>query len=106
MPARTLIRLLLPALAVFVCAIGPRVAGAMPLPRLAVSLAPGIAPADAFRDLRASGAADGVVVLPVMTARIGSDGAVPAPPEVPTGRFYLHVRLEVGPVPGLSLIHI
>jgi hypothetical protein len=88
------------ALIVLVCAPGPRVAGAAPLPRLAVSLAPGVAPADAFRVIQTSGAADAVVVLPAVSARIGSDGTVPATPDIPPGRFYLHLKLEIGPVPG------
>lgn len=93
-------RLLLAALAVLSCALGPRIAGAAPLPRLAVSLAPGVAPADAFRLIQSSGVADAVVVLAPVSARVGSDGTVPTPTEVPPGRFYLHLKLEVGAVPG------
>ncbi len=87
------------ALLVFVCALSPRVAAAAPLPRLAVSLAPGIAPAEAMRILQDSGSANAVVVLPV-AARIGSDSATAAVPELAQGRFYVHVKLEVGSVPG------
>ena len=100
MPARNLSRLLLPALAVLACAIAPRDAAAAALPRLAVSLARGIDPAEASRVIQASGAADAVVVLPAVSARIGSEAAVPAASDLPQGRFFLHLALEIGPVPG------
>jgi hypothetical protein len=88
------------ALLVLVCALGPLDAAAAPLPRLAVSVARGIDPAEAFRVIQTSGAAGAVVVLPAVTARIGSDGTAPASPEIPPGRFYLHLKLEIGPIPG------
>ncbi len=100
MPAKTPTRLLLPALALLVCASIPRDAVAGALPRLAVSIARGVDPAEAFRVIQASGAADPVVILPAVHARIGSEAALPVPLELPHGRFFLHLRLEIGPVPG------
>ena len=83
-----------------VCALAPRAAAAAPLPRLAVSLPPGIVPAEASRIIDASGLTGAVVVLPAAAARVGSEAVVPASPELLAGRFFLHLALEVGPVPG------
>jgi hypothetical protein len=92
--------LLHPVLAVLVFAAATPDAAAGPLPRLAVSLARGIDPAEAVRVIQASGAADAVVVLPAVGARIGSEATMPAQSDLPQGRFFLHLTLEVGPVPG------
>jgi hypothetical protein len=91
---------LLSAIAMVVFASFPRDAVAAALPRLAVSLAQGADPAEAFRVIQTSGAADCVVVLPPVRARIGSEATVPVSPELPQGRFLLHLALEIGPVPG------
>jgi hypothetical protein len=100
MPARTLSRSLLPAIAALACALGPRSAETAPLPRVAVSVPHGVAPAEACRVIEDSRLNEAVVVLPVAGARVGGEGSVPATPELPPGRFFLHLRLEIGPVPG------
>jgi hypothetical protein len=92
--------LLLSAMAVLVCASAPPDAAAAALPRLAVSLGQGVDPAEAVRVIQTSGAADGVVILPAIGARVGSEATVPATPEIPQGRFFLHLTLEIGVVPG------
>ena len=76
-------------------------AAAGPLPRLAVSLPAGVAPADAARLVRACGSEDVLIVLPAVDARIGGSGETPVragtAAELPQ-RVYLRLRLEVAPI--------
>ncbi len=76
-------------------------AAAGPLPRLAVSLPAGVAPADVARFVRACGSEDVLVVLPAVDARIGGSGELPLPTgttaELPQ-RVYIRLRLAVDSV--------
>ena len=91
-------RLLLLALCSWIAA---AVAAAGPLPKLAVSVPAGVAPADAARLVRACGSDDVLIVLAPITVRLGdgADAAVPTPAsaDVPP-RAYLRLRVEVSAV--------
>jgi hypothetical protein len=75
-------------------------AAASPLPRLAVSLAPGLAPSAAVRIVDDCKLDDAVLVMPAVEASVGSRETVPAASDLPAGRFFLHLKLTVGEVPG------
>ena len=91
-------RLLLLALCSWIAA---AVAAAGPLPKLAVSLPAGVAPADAARLVRACGSDDVLIVLAPITVRLGdgADAAVPTPASADgPPRAYLRLRVEVSAV--------
>ena len=92
-------RLLPVVLAAVVCA-GVPAARSAPLPRLAVSLARGVDASEAFRALRDTGGPDALVVLPPVDAAVGEGAAAPAVPSVAAGKFYVHLRLRIGTLPG------
>ncbi len=91
-------RLLLVALCSWTAA---AVATAGPLPRLAVSLPAGVAPADVARLARACGSDDVLIVLAPITVRLGGGAEATAPStaaaDVPP-KAYLRLRVEVADV--------
>jgi hypothetical protein len=84
---------------------GAGLVAAGPLPRLAVSLPAGTAPADVARLLQACGAQDVLLVLPPTRATIGAtqdpnDGTPQPPAGTPSlPRFSLHLQVSVGELP-------
>jgi hypothetical protein len=85
----------------------PGTLAAGPLPRLAVSLPPGVALADIARTIQASGASDVVVVSSPLVFGIGSARQAPSSAQdgaqmsLPTGiEVYLHVVVNIGDVGG------
>ena len=85
------------------CVVGLRraLAAAGPLPKLAVSLPAGVAPADAARLVRACGSDDVLIVLAPITVRLGG-GAETTVPSTATAdvppKAYLRLRVEVSDV--------
>jgi len=79
-----------------------------PLPRLAVSLPSGTPVGDIIRTINASGMRDAVIILPLVTVRVGGAGpAIEAglplqlPGEIAAGPdLYLHLVVQIGDVPG------
>ena len=96
-------------------------AAAGPLPKLAVSLPAGVAPADVARLVRACGSDDVLIVLAPITVPTGGGGAETTAPstaaaDAPFRRAYLRLHLEVradglagggrealGPAPGRGI---
>ena len=91
-------RLLLLALCLWAAA---GVAAAGPLPKLAVSLPAGVAPADVARLVRACGSDDVLIVLAPITVRLGDGADATAPSTVAADvppKAYLRLRVEVADV--------
>jgi hypothetical protein len=77
------------------------VATAGPLPKLAVSLPAGVAPADVVRLVRACGSDDVLIVLAPITVRLGDRGDYAVPPAAAAAvppKAHLRVRVEVSEV--------
>jgi hypothetical protein len=90
-------------LAIFLMAAAAPLATAGPLPRLAISLSPGVALAEAVRATQGCGSQDPVFVLAPVNARIGSaeglgltnDDAISQSLPAGSARFFANLRLEI-----------